>query len=55
MFNGVIYPHGTNFPAGDGCNTWLGVHTQLNIAPPSYTMHCFLPVAFAVMVKLDAH
>ena len=27
VFNGVTYPDGATFPAGDGCNTWLGVQT----------------------------
>ena len=27
LFNGVTYSDGDSFPAGDGCNTWSGVHT----------------------------
>ena len=23
VFGGVTYSHGSSFPAGDGCNTWL--------------------------------
>ena len=45
VFNGVTYPHGAEFPAGDGCNTWCECTHSLTLHL-LYFMYYVFPYSF---------